>query len=147
MLCSVCLQINIDEMEVEVEFGYPQSKDYELGRLGCKHYTDFHKLRESASRHCELCRLIVAEFDEDSDHIQGREAFFDMQIYCHIGNPRFNLPEENQGGSEFCVYWNLEYGAIPIARLDIYVERSMFHAINVELVLSSVQRPVLVKLG
>ena len=129
MLCSVCHQINVDEMEVEVVFGSPQSKDYELGRLGYKHHTDIHKLRESANRQCELCQLIVVDFDEraaTATHI----GFSDKQIYCCIRNPRFKLSEENEGGSEFCVYWNQEFGAIPIAVLDIYIERGMYHAIN-----------------
>lgn len=127
MLCDTCLNIDIDELQVDIWTNH--YRDPEVHSKGYKHYANFSDLTESATkRQCELCQLILDQFHGESDHITGRESFFEEQIYCGIANERYNDPGENQGSSKLWVYWNidgLDGQIIRFANFGICIERSL----------------------
>ena len=123
MLCDYCLNINIDELEVDIWNN--GIYDPATHAKGYKHYPNFYALMEFAKRQCDLCQLILAQFERDCDYVKGRELAFNEQIYCGIRNQRYNLPVENRGGSELCVYWDWGSYNEKFAHFGLYIERSL----------------------
>ncbi len=135
MLCSVCLAIDMDEMDMLVILGFSPSQ---TGPLGCKYHPNFHELMRSAQQNCELCQLILDSFNRASEIWKGRETFFDEPLYCSIANPVIHngAPNSDDGSdnkkvacSEFWVFWNTEGIVSPAAALGIYIERSCFYSV------------------
>ena len=123
MLCETCLSINIDELVVDVT----SSRSGPVVRpRGCNHHADFHALVKSANRECELCVVVLDEFNKASQYYKGRESCFHEQIYCGIANENLNIPYLNRGGSALWFYWNLDGFIIHIAQLSLYIKRSLF---------------------
>jgi hypothetical protein len=134
MLCSTCLALDMDELDVGVTFKSPRSQ---TEPFGCKHYSNFHELMQSAKQGCELCQLILDTFERDSETFSGRESLFGEQLYCSIGDPNahgtklegpeYDYSDARKGGcSDFCVYWLTEEIVFPVAVLGIYIERGLF---------------------
>lgn len=132
MLCSTCLALDMDELDVGLTFVSPRSQ---TKPSGCKHHSNFHELMQSAKQGCELCQLILDSFERGSENVRTSENLFDEQLYCSIGDPHTHgttLEIEHShtrkgGSSDFCVYWLLmEEIIVPIAVLGIYIERGLF---------------------